>query len=157
RSKAPSGIRASGIRALRRTTPVIPSAAMRAWPAALLVLASPLPFVAGATPARAQAASTANAPANAPALDRKARGNEKMVDSDFVGAIEDYQAALALAPNDLALYYNIGRAHGLLGHYPESLAALETFAARASPDLKSKITNFDGLLADTRQHVAFLT
>src|SRR5689334_14268550 len=103
------------------------------------------------------AAEAARAQSDASGADLKARGNEKMIDSNFVGALSDYEAALALAPNDLALYYNIGRAQGLLGRYPESLAAFETFAARAPADLKAKIAGFDGLLAETRLHVGWLT
>jgi hypothetical protein len=91
------------------------------------------------------------------ALALKQSGNEKMVDSDFVGAIADYQQALALAPNDVALLYNIGRAHGFLGHHPEALAALETFEARATPEQKAKIAQLAELIADTRRHVGYLT
>jgi hypothetical protein len=122
---------------------------MRARRAAFLVLSIASMLGAAARPAWSQAE------ASAPEL--KSRGNQKMVDSDFVGAIRDYEAALALAPNDLALYYNVGRAQGLLGHYPESLAALETFAARAPADLRARIAGFDGLLAETRQRVGYLS
>jgi hypothetical protein len=91
------------------------------------------------------------------AADLKKSGNEKMVDSDFVGALEDYQKALALAPDDLGLLYNIGRASGLVGRHPEALQALETFDNRAPPQLKAKIAKFAELVAETRQHVGYLT
>lgn len=91
------------------------------------------------------------------AAELKKSGNEKMVDSDFVGALEDYEKALALAPDDLGLLYNIGRASGLVGRHPEALRALEAFDDRAPPQLKAKIAKFAELVAETRQHVGYLT
>lgn len=116
-----------------------------------------VPFVLTLAACGLGAVPSARAQADEGAVDLKARGNEKMVDSDFVGAIDDYRAALARTPDDLALYYNLGRAEGLLGHYPASLAALDTFASRASPALRAKINGFDDLLAETRRRVGYLT
>jgi hypothetical protein len=109
----------------------------------------------GLTVAPAKIAAAADAPPEA--VELKKSGNEKMIDSDFVGALADYRRALDLAPDDLALYYNIGRAEGLLGRHPQALDALETFDRRAPPELKAKIAKFAELLADTRQHVGWLS
>jgi hypothetical protein len=116
-----------------------------------------VPFVLTLAACSLGAAPVTRARADEVAVDLKARGNEKMIDSDFVGAIEDYRAAIAKNPDDLALYYNVGRAEGLLGRYPESLAALETFASRAPPALRAKINGFDELLAEARRRVGYLT
>ena len=90
------------------------------------------------------------------AAELKKSGNEKMDASDFVGALEDYQAALKQDPNDPTLHFNIGRAHGLLGHNVEALSELEKFGKTASPDMKAR-AQFDLLYAQTRAKVAFLT
>lgn len=91
------------------------------------------------------------------AAELKKSGNEKMVDSDFAGALADYERALAITPDDLGLQYNAGRAHGFLGQHPEALRALETFDQRATPEQKARIAKFSELLADTRQHVGYLS
>jgi PEGA domain/TPR repeat len=88
--------------------------------------------------------------------DLKRSGNEKMDASDFVGALDDYQAALKLDPNDATLHFNIGRAHGLLGHNVEALAELEKFGRTASAEMKAR-AQFDLLYAQTKAKVAFLT
>jgi hypothetical protein len=90
------------------------------------------------------------------AADLKKSGNEKMDASDFVGALEDYQAALKLDPNDPTLHFNIGRAHGLLGHNVEALAELEKFGQTATPELKAR-AQFDLLYSQTKAKVAYLT
>jgi hypothetical protein len=100
--------------------------------------------------------STAASAQEKTAADYKKSGNEKMDAADFVGALEDYKAAQKLAPEDPALYYNIGRANGLLGHNVEALAALEEFGRRGTPDMKAKV-QFEQLIAQTRAKVAYLT
>jgi hypothetical protein len=88
--------------------------------------------------------------------DLKKSGNEKMDASDFVGALEDYQAALKLEPNDPTLHFNIGRAHGLLGHNVDALAELEKFGQTATPEMKAR-AQFDLLLSQTKAKVSYLT
>jgi hypothetical protein len=135
----------------------MPSGRVAAAAALALILAAAASRPARADDAPPETPPSSAAPAASPAADLKKSGNEKMVDSDFVGALADYHAALALAPNDVALYYNIGRAEGLLGHHPAALAALEAFSARATPEQKAKIAKLSTLLAETREHVAYLT
>ena len=90
------------------------------------------------------------------AADLKRTGNEKMDALDFVGALDDYQAALKLTPDDATLYFNIGRAQGLLGHNVDALAALDEFGRRATPEVRAR-AQFDQLVAQARGKVAFLT
>ena len=90
------------------------------------------------------------------AADYKRTGNEKMDASDFVGALDDYQAALKLAPDDATLYFNIGRAEGLMGRNVEALSSLDEFAKRASSDVRAR-AQFDQLYAQARAKVALLT
>ena len=74
----------------------------------------------------------------------------------YPDALAAYQAALALTPEDTRLLYNIARAEQLLGAYPEALAALESFAAHASPETKAKVGGLDDLFTDLRQRVSTL-
>jgi hypothetical protein len=101
--------------------------------------------------------SIARAEDPATSAELKKSGNEKMLNSDFVGALDDYERAVQLAPGEVALYYNIGRAHGLLGHHPAALAALERFEREAPPQIKARVVNFPELLASIRQHVGYLS
>jgi hypothetical protein len=100
-------------------------------------------------------ASSASADERTP-QELKRSGNEKMDALDFVGALSDYQAALKGAPDDATLYYNVGRAQGLLGHNVEALEALEEFGRRATPDVRAR-AQFDQLVAQARTKVAFLS
>ncbi len=99
-----------------------------------------------ASPARAQEPT---------ASDLKKSGNDKMDALDFVGALDDYKAALKQTPDDAALYFNIGRAHGLLGHNVEALDALDEFGKRATPEVRAR-GQFDQLQAQARAKVAYL-
>ncbi len=90
------------------------------------------------------------------AVELKKSGNEKMDASDFVGALEDYTAALKQTPDDASLYFNIGRAHGLLGHNVEALGALEEFGKRATPEVRAR-AQFEQLQTQARAKVSYLT
>jgi PEGA domain len=110
-------------------------------------LTTVLGCVAVVTPAMAQERTAA---------DLKKSGNEKMDASDFVGALEDYTAALKQTPDDATLYFNVGRAHGLLGHNVDALAALEEFGKRATPEVRAR-AQFEQLRAQARAKVAYLS
>jgi hypothetical protein len=101
-------------------------------------------------------APSARAEETRSAAELKKSGNEKMDASDFVGALDDYQAALKQTPDDATLYFNIGRAHGLLGHGVDALAALEEFGKRATPEVRAR-AQFEQLHAQARAKVAYLT
>jgi hypothetical protein len=90
------------------------------------------------------------------AADLKKSGNEKMDAGDYVGALEDYHAALNLDPNEPTLRFNIARAEGLLGRNVEALVELDRFGQVATPEMKAR-AQFDLLYAQTKAKVAFLT
>ncbi len=84
----------------------------------------------------------------------KKRGNDAMVDLNYAEAVDAYTAAIALAPDDASLYYNVGRAHQARGDYPSALDALEKFALKASPEIRARVPKYDQLVGDVRGRVA---
>ena len=54
----------------------------------------------------------------------KSRGNQAMMELNYAEALSAYRVALAKNPSDVALHYNIGRAHQARGDYPAALDAL---------------------------------
>ena len=85
--------------------------------------------------------------------DLKKRGNQAMMELNYGEALDAYTKAIGIAPDDAALYYNLGRAHQAREDYPEALDALSTFVQKASPELRAKVPNLDELLADVRSRV----
>lgn len=85
------------------------------------------------------------------------RGNQAMLDLNYGEALDAYTAAIAIAPGDAALYYNLGRAHQAREDYPAALDALERFAQSASPDVKARVPKLDQLVADVRSRVGTLS
>ena len=83
-------------------------------------------------------------------------GNDAMIGMRYADALAAYKAALALTPDDPGLFYSIARAEQFLGDYPQALAALEAFDARATPDAKTKVGKLDDLFAEIRPRVATL-
>jgi hypothetical protein len=79
-----------------------------------------------------------------------------MLSMHYADALGDYREALALTPDDVGLSYSIARAQQFLGNYPEALAALESFDARATPEAKTKVGTLDDLFAEIRPRVATL-
>ncbi len=83
----------------------------------------------------------------------KKRGNQSMLDLNYGEALDAYTAAIALAPEDATLFYNLGRAHQAREDYPAALDALEQFTRKASPEVKGRVPKLDLLVADVRARV----
>jgi hypothetical protein len=86
----------------------------------------------------------------------KKRGNQAMLDLNYGEALDAYAAAIAIAPDDATLYYNLGRAHQAREDYPAALDALDKFQQKASPDVKARVPKLDQLVADVRSRVGTL-
>jgi hypothetical protein len=84
----------------------------------------------------------------------KKRGNQAMMDLNYADALEAYKAAIALAPDDAALYYNLGRAQQAREDYPAALDALDQFVQKASPEVRGRVPKLEQLVADVRSRVA---
>lgn len=91
----------------------------------------------------------------AKAAQLKEQGNKAMDQLRFQQALALYAEAYGLT-QDPALLYNKGRALEGLGDFPEALATLEDFDAKASPELKQKVAGLPKLLADLRSRVTVL-
>ena len=89
--------------------------------------------------------------------DLKKRGNQAMLDLNYGEALAAYTAAIAIAPDDATLYYNLGRAHQAREDYPAALDALDRFAEKATPDVKARVPKLDQLIADVRSRVGTLS
>lgn len=87
----------------------------------------------------------------------KKRGNQAMLDLNYGEALDAYTAAIAIAPDEATLYYNLGRAHQAREDYPAALDALDQFAHKASPDVKARVPKLDQLIADVRSRVGTLS
>ncbi|MDB4937052.1 MAG: uncharacterized protein JWP87_4024 [Labilithrix sp.] len=85
------------------------------------------------------------------------RGNQAMLDLNYAEALSAYTAAIAIAPDDAALYYNLGRAHQAREDYPAALDALEQFAQKASPEVKARVATLSQLISDVRSRVGTLS
>lgn len=83
----------------------------------------------------------------------KKRGNQAMMDLNYGDALDAYTAAIAIAPDDASLYYNLGRAHQAREDYPAALDALDTFGRKASPDMRARVPKLDQLITDVRSRV----
>jgi hypothetical protein len=70
-------------------------------------------------------------------------------------ALRLYDASYALSPQP-SIFYNRGRVHQYLAHYPLALAELERFQREAPPEVMAKVPAFQTILADVRAHVATL-
>lgn len=86
----------------------------------------------------------------------KKRGNQSMMDLNYAEALAAYTAALALAPDDAALYYNLGRAHQAREDYPAAFDALSRFARSASPAVRARVPKLVELMEDVRTRVGTL-
>ncbi len=86
----------------------------------------------------------------------KAAADDAMDNLRYAEALEGYRKAYALSkdPRDV---YNMGRALGALGNYPEAVSELERFQQDAPPSLLAKVPKLQGLIDNFRQHVSSLT
>jgi hypothetical protein len=84
----------------------------------------------------------------------KKRGNQAMMELNYAEALDSYTKAIAIAPDDAALYYNLGRAHQAREDYPAALDALSAFVRKASPEVRAKVPKLEQLLSDVRSRVA---
>jgi tetratricopeptide (TPR) repeat protein len=82
----------------------------------------------------------------------KAEGDAAMSASRFAEALDDYERAAAIESSPV-FDYNRGRALQALGRNAEALGQLERFEGRAPPDLKARVPQLEGLLAEVRAHV----
>jgi hypothetical protein len=105
------------------------------------------------TPSTARADDSATRDPGARVEELKKRGNQAMMELNYGEALDAYTKALGIAPDDAALYYNLGRAHQAREDYPEALDALATFVQKASPEVRAKVPKLDELLADVRSRV----
>lgn len=87
----------------------------------------------------------------------KSRGNQAMMELNYAEALALYQRALAKNPGDVALHYNIGRAHQARGDYPAALDALVLFEQTAPAETRAKVPSLDRLIADVKSRVGELT
>jgi hypothetical protein len=87
----------------------------------------------------------------------KTRGNQAMMELNYAEALVNYKAALEKNPSDVALHYNIGRAHQARGDYPAALDALTEFEQKAPPETKAKVPSLGQLIADVKARVGELT
>jgi hypothetical protein len=83
----------------------------------------------------------------------KKRGNQAMMELNYAQALEAYRAAIAIAPDDAVLYYNLGRALQAREEYPAALDALETFAKKAPPELRARVPKLEELVQDVRVRI----
>ncbi|MBX3211430.1 MAG: PEGA domain-containing protein [Labilithrix sp.] len=114
-------------------------------------------LVAASVVAAALATLSSPALAQPPsAEDLKARGNQAMMDLNYAEALAAYEASLAANPRDVALHYNIGRAHQARGDYPAALDALLEFERAAPAETKAKVPSLAQLIADVKSRVGEL-
>ena len=96
--------------------------------------------------------------AQGPSADElKTRGNQAMMDLNYAEALSAYRAALVMNPTDVALHYNIGRAHQARGDYVAALDALLEFERAAPPETKAKVPSLGQLITDVKSHVGELS
>ena len=114
-------------------------------------------LLAAPSPAFAQEAGKDAAGHKESADELKTRGNQAMMELNYAEALSAYRAALVKNPNDVALHYNIGRAHQARGDYPAALDALLEFERRAPAETKAKVPSLAQLIADVRGRVGELT
>lgn len=84
------------------------------------------------------------------------QGNDAMQRLNYSEAIELYTKALAVAPNDAALHYNLGRAYQAREDYSAALRSFEAFTRLASPELRAKVQGLDVLVEDLKKRVVTL-
>jgi sulfur carrier protein ThiS len=86
----------------------------------------------------------------------KVAADEAMDNLRYAEALDGYTKAYAIS-HDARFLYNMGRALGALGQYPEAVNQLERFRLDAPADLKSRVPQLEQLITDFKRHVSTLT
>jgi hypothetical protein len=85
----------------------------------------------------------------------KKQGDDAMQALHYREALDAYDRAVVVGHSD-AIFYNRARAQQGLGDYPAALDSIEEFVRVASDDLKARVPQLAELVADIRNHVAFV-
>lgn len=86
----------------------------------------------------------------------KADADAAMDNLHYDAAFDGYKKAYALT-HDARFLYNMGRAAGAMGDYPEALNELEKFRLDAPADLRARVPQLEQLIADFKRHVSTLS
>jgi hypothetical protein len=122
--------------------------------AVLIALATTSNVVRAAEPP-SPAPLSANEDKVARAKALKDEGDALMGSLEYEKALARYDEGFALGA-DAALLYNSARALEALGRFTEALTRLESFQARATPDLIARVPNLAELMNDIRKHTCTL-
>ncbi len=126
---------------------------------ATLALSSHL-LLALAGPARAQDVPPTQPPAvddpAARSRDLKARGDRAIGEMQYTEALAAYDEAYRVDPTWEVLF-NRGRAYQFLGRYPEAFDDFDRFSREAPPPVRAKVPGIEGIVADVKRRVAYLT
>jgi hypothetical protein len=118
--------------------------------AVAMVLAASLLIAPSALAQKAGAATSAQ-------VERlKTAADEAMDNLRYAEALDGYQQAYTLT-HDPRFLYNMGRALGALGRYPEAVDRLERFRADAPADLRAKVPQLEQIIGEFEKHVSVLS
>jgi hypothetical protein len=95
------------------------------------------------------------AQSNADVEKLKISADEAMDNLRYAEALDGYQRAYGIS-HDARFLYNMGRALGALGQYPEAVDKLERFRVDAPADLRARVPQLEQLITDFKQHVSTL-
>ena len=99
--------------------------------------------------------TAAFAQSNAAVDEIKLRADQAMDNLRYGDALDGYEKAYSLS-HDPRFLYNMGRALGAMGRYPEAVVKLERFRVDASAALRARVPQLDQIIADFKQHVTTL-
>ena len=85
----------------------------------------------------------------------KTRADQAMDNLRYGEALEGYENAYALS-HDARFLYNMARALGAMGRYPEAVEKLERFRLDASAALRARVPQLDQIIAEFKRHVTTL-
>lgn len=101
-------------------------------------------------------APTAHAQSKGDADKLKVAADAAMDNLHYAEALDGYTKAYAIS-HDPRFLYNMGRALGALGQYPEAVNQLERFRLEAPTELKARVPQLEQLITDFKRHVSTLT
>ncbi|HEY1956978.1 MAG TPA: PEGA domain-containing protein [Polyangiaceae bacterium] len=100
--------------------------------------------------------STAAHAQSSAAVDQlKVHADQAMDNLRYGDALDGYEKAYALS-RDPRFLYNMGRALGAMGRYPEAVVQLERFRVDAPAALRDRVPQLDQIIGDFKKHVATL-